>query len=64
MHKVFEYTYLSIFFYYTFVDNAFTYDNRTYLEHVLCFYARHTLWKGTSLQFLTTIDQHESKQSL
>ena len=37
MHKVFEYTYLSIFFYYTFVANAFTHDNRTYLEHVfLC----------------------------
>ena len=54
-----EHTYFNIFIMISFVANA--YDSRTCLEYVLCF---KPVWEGISFHFLTTTDQHESKQSL
>ena len=54
MHRVYEHIYFSIFKMIFFVSDA--YDSGTYLEYMLCFCEYY--------HFLTTIEQHESKQSL
>ena len=54
MHSVYEHIYFSIFKMIFFVSDA--YDSGTYLEYMLCFCEYY--------HFLTTIEQHESKQSL
>ena len=49
---------------FSFVADAFTYGNKTYLEDVFCFYGRLLGKSFGKVHQLITIDQYESKESL